>query len=455
MSLRLRLQLGLALLVLVAVGSATWAVGQLGAKRVAIALSERSLELAQPILVTLEEAPKIEEAAARALLLQQRGVAQEIVVGDANGKPLGAARAIDDPRLVAALRGPPFVYQSGERAHVYAALRKGGVLVGVVRITAGSDDPQRLWAELQPIAWGVALIDVGLILAFGWLFLRRVIDPLVGLADAADRVAAGQLDVAPLPEHDSNDELGRLIRAFNRMTRSLREQRDQVVAQAKLATVGRLAAGVAHEVGNPLGAIVGYLAMLRSDLEKASVDAGSRELVDRAAKEADRMRALIADLVEYARPIAPQQEPIVLGEVVAATVALTRPQARLRAVTFDFDAATMPTVVGDAARLQQVLVNLFFNAADAMHSEGTITLRCEDRGERVALLVADDGPGVAQAIRATIFDPFFTTKEPGEGTGLGLAVSRSIVEAMGGQLTFVPTEKGATFAIELKRAVVT
>lgn len=450
MSLRVRLLLGLGLLVLFAVGTATWTVGQLAQRRVAAALSGRVLELAQPILATLEEAGTIEEAAQRGQRLQQRGVALEIVVADTNGK--GVNVTVDDARLVAALRGPPFIYQSGEDAYVYAALRKAGGLLGAVRIKAGSDDPERLWRELSPMLWIVAALDAGLIILFGAMFLRRVVNPLGSLSDAARRVAAGELDLPPLAEHENDDELGRLIRSFNGMTRSLREQRDQVVAQAKLATVGRLAAGVAHEIGNPLSAIVGYLAMLRDDLDKLKADPTSREMLDRAQKEADRMRSLIAELVDYARPVPPKQEPVALAPLVRAAIDLVRPQSRLRGVEFVVDEASLAeaNVRGDEARLQQVLINLFFNAADAMGGDGKIHLRAERRGDHLALFIADDGPGVAPEHRGAIFDPFFTTKAPGEGTGLGLAVSRSIVEALGGKLALVASaEGGATFALEL------
>ena len=449
MSLRTRLFLGLTLLVVAAVGSATWAIGVLGQHRIEVALSGRVLELAQPILATLEEATTLAEASVRATRLQQRGVAQEIVLGDPSGQRSDGGVA--DPRMVAAASSAPFVVHSGEQAFAYAPLRRDGRLFGVVRIRAGSDDSTRLWRELAPLAWAIALVDIGLILLFGGLFLRRVIDPLRGLSDAAMRVAEGALDVAPLPPHPNDDELGRLIRAFNEMTRSLREQREQVVAQAKLATVGRLAAGVAHEVGNPLSAIVGYLAMLRQDVERLGAEVETRELVDRAAREAERMRTLIAELVDYARPVPPKQEPVELGPLVAATCELLRPQRRMRDVLVEI-APSLPTVRGDAARLQQVMINLLLNGADAMSGHGKIRIWAEVHDDRCDLLVEDEGPGVKPEQRALLFDPFFTTKPPGEGTGLGLAVSRSIVEALGGRIELVPSERGARFAIRLPLA---
>ena len=189
MSLRTRLFLGLTLLVVAAVGSATWAIGVLGQHRIEVALSGRVLELAQPILATLEEATTLAEASVRATRLQQRGVAQEIVLGDPSGQRSDGGVA--DPRMVAAASSAPFVVHSGEQAFAYAPLRRDGRLFGVVRIRAGSDDSTRLWRELAPLAWAIALVDIGLILLFGGLFLRRVIDPLRGLSDAAMRVAEG------------------------------------------------------------------------------------------------------------------------------------------------------------------------------------------------------------------------------------------------------------------------
>ena len=278
------------------------------------------------------------------------------------------------------------------------------------------------------------------------LFIRRVVGPLEALALAARRVADGELEAPPVEESVSGDEVARLIANFNRMTASLRSQRDTLVAQEKLATVGRLAAGVAHEVGNPLAAVLGYADLLLADTPK---DAPSREMLERIRKETERIRAIVADLLDYARPPSGALEPVALRHAVDAAVSLLAPQARFRDVTVDNCVEADLVARANDSRVLQILINLLLNAADAMGGKGTITVAGERRGEKVELTVRDEGPGVQPADRAKIFDPFFTTKDPGQGTGLGLAISRSIAQVYGGNLELVASERGACFALTL------
>jgi signal transduction histidine kinase len=300
----------------------------------------------------------------------------------------------------------------------------------------------------------LALLAGALMLWVGVLFTRRLVGPVEALAQAARRVAAGELDVPPVALRGRDDEMARLTTAFNRMTASLREQRDRLVAQEKLATVGRLAAGVAHEVGNPLAAVLGYAEMLLADEPTAGEAARERrDMLERIGKETERIRHIIADLLDYSRPVADAVEPVKLGEVVQAALGLLGPQARFRAVTVDNQVPPdLDPAAASTSRLVQVLVNLLLNAADAMGGSGRITLTARrlDGDAGLALSVRDFGPGVPEADRDKLFDPFFTTKEPGHGTGLGLAVSRSIAQAFGGDLLLARTDgAGATFVVRL------
>ncbi|HWE31815.1 MAG TPA: ATP-binding protein, partial [Polyangia bacterium] len=293
------------------------------------------------------------------------------------------------------------------------------------------------------------LYDGGLVLLFGALFIRRVVEPIEALSVSARRVADGEIDLPPLSTPPTRDELAHLVADFNRMTASLRRQREQMVAQEKLVTVGRLAAGVAHEVGNPLAAVLGYVDLLLHD---EPADGERREPLERIRKETDRIRGIIADLLDYSRPMQGSVEPVRLGDAVDVALSLLRPQPRfadvevVRAIP---DA--LPSVAAAQSRLVQMLLNLLLNAADAMGGRGRVRLEARSDGDVVELRVADSGPGVAARDRAQIFDPFFTTKEPGQGTGLGLSISRSIVEAYGGTLTLAPPDDGggATFVMRL------
>jgi signal transduction histidine kinase len=295
----------------------------------------------------------------------------------------------------------------------------------------------------------LAAFDTAVAVLFGAWFMRRVTDPSLALAKAAKRVAAGDLEGPPVDAGAPGTEVAMLADAFNQMTSSLRNRRDQVVAQEKMATVGRLAAGVAHEVGNPLAAVLGFVEILIPD-EK---DAERRDMLERIRKETGRIRDIISDLLDYSRPRTDVPEAVVLAEVVDVALGLVRPQARFRdvAVTTELPEG-LPAVSAAAPRLVQVMLNLLLNAADAMGGSGKIAISAKalDGDAGVALFVSDSGPGVPEGDRDKIFDPFFTTKEPGKGTGLGLAVSRSIAQGFGGDLLLSREGSGATFVLRLR-----
>jgi two-component system, NtrC family, sensor kinase len=462
-SLRAQLLAGLAVLVLAAVSSTGWLVLRVARGRLDAAEDERARvtvdQIARLLRLSYDGArPQGDDAAraalaARAHALVERGDARDLVVVDMHGAPL-----VGDPRsdgaIAAAAGGAPIVRHDGAELVVYASLGAGPA--AALRARLGGDAALgAALASARRLLVGITLFDGGLVLLFGALFLRRVIGPLEALAGAARRVAAGEVDVPPVPS-SGPDEVGRLTSDFNRMTASLRAQRDHLVAQEKLATVGRLAAGVAHEIGNPLAAILGYVEMLLADESAASPE--RRDMLARIRRETERIRAIVADLLEYSRPPSGAPEPVALAEVADAALSLLRPQARFRDVTVDARVPRdLPLAAGSSARLVQVLVNLLLNAADAMNGAGTITLTARPGADAdaatVELRVTDTGPGVPAADRARIFDPFFTTKEPGRGTGLGLAISRSIVEVYGGSLTLAPSpsddQPGATFVLKL------
>jgi two-component system NtrC family sensor kinase len=316
----------------------------------------------------------------------------------------------------------------------------------------GEDRITRGFAPARFTLVAITLFDGALVLLVGSLLIRRVTRPLEALGQAARRVAAGDLDLPPVVAGSGGDELERLAQAFNRMTVSLREQRDHLVAQEKLATVGRLAAGVAHEVGNPLAAVLGYAELLLGDEPRTEPPSERRDMLERIRRETERIRVIISDLLDYSRPKTGERCALELREWVDQAVSLLRPQARFRGVIVDNQVRAELPLADASPRVLQVLLNLLLNAADAMDGEGkvTVTARVLDGGGGVALWVRDEGPGVPEADREHVFDPFFTTKEPGKGTGLGLAVSRSIAQAHGGDLLLARAEgKGATFVLRL------
>lgn len=305
------------------------------------------------------------------------------------------------------------------------------------------------------------------------LLTRWIVRPVEGLTRAAERVAEGRRDVRA--DERGSAEVVRAAAAFNRMTdqlrareselsarvaeletatRELRAAQDQVVRNERLATVGRLSAGIAHEVGNPLAAIVGLADVLREGgLEESEVT----EFAQRIGHEARRIHRTVRELLDYART-SPRSGPddegasVEAAEVAEAVEQVTRllaPQRAFRDLTLRREVADdLPRVALSADRLVQVLLNLCLNAGDALQSagraQGTITLRAEASPEGgVTLAVEDDGPGIPAALRPKVFEPFFTTKAAGEGTGLGLAICAAIAEQAGGRIAVGDRADGA------------
>ena len=459
MSLRTRLLVGLAVLVFAAVATAGWSVLAVARAKLQAAEETRAPAVGAQVAALVERAcgasceSRAVTAAASALV--ESGAAPEIVAVDGTGRLLvatGDARALDtagDTRLAAALGGVPSVARVDDAVYWYGPLHAAGRAAGAVRVRMPAEAAiARALEDARLLLVGITLFDGGLVLLFGALFIRRVVEPIEALSASARRVAAGELDVAPLPPTTTRDEVAHLVEDYNRMTASLRRQREQMVAQEKLVTVGRLAAGVAHEVGNPLAAVLGYVDLLLHD---EPPDGERREALERIRKETDRIRGIVADLLDYSRPMQGSVEAVRVADAVEVALSLVRPQPRFGDVEVVRELPdALPSVAVAQNRLVQVLLNLLLNAADAMSGRGTITLTARaDGGDVVELRVADSGPGVPADVRAQIFDPFFTTKEPGQGTGLGLSISRSIVEALGGTLTLADAGAGATFVVRL------
>jgi C4-dicarboxylate-specific signal transduction histidine kinase len=252
------------------------------------------------------------------------------------------------------------------------------------------------------------------------------------------------------------EERARLAAKVHELTganRALAEARESLLRTEKLATVGRLAAGLAHEVGNPLGAIAGYADVARARLP-AEADPELREALDRIAAAAGRIDRTVRDLLDFARPAPPTLCPVGVAPAVEAALRLARVQSRFRAVEVATDLpADLPPVLADEHHLAQVLLNLFLNAGDAMRGRGALRIGARAAGDGVTVEVADTGPGIAPEDLPRIFDPFFTTKDPGEGTGLGLAICHRIAESFGGSIEAANAPGGgAVFALHLRRA---
>jgi signal transduction histidine kinase len=295
--------------------------------------------------------------------------------------------------------------------------------------------------ERRTFRWLVALLVGAPILAAAVsLYIgRSIARPVATLQEGARRLAAGRLDTRI--EIDTPDEFGTLARQFNAMTASLEEHQEKLVESEKLAGIGRLAAGVAHEINNPLAVILGYTRLLGKKAS-GSLAEDLRIIED----EAIRARDIVEGLLDLSRPLPPSRERVDLRATCDEVVSRLREAGVLTGVTVDVEGTG--TVPGHPAKLRQVVLNLVRNAAEAAGPDGTVRVGVSGDGASVRVAVVDSGPGLDPAAEGRLFEPFFTTKD--RGTGLGLALSRAIARAHGGDVEAASAPGGgAVFTLRL------
>ncbi len=245
-----------------------------------------------------------------------------------------------------------------------------------------------------------------------------------------------------------------VIMHYRDVTEERRLQRE-VIQQEKMAAIGMLAGGVAHEINNPLGGIIAFTQLLKRD--PAVTDERVKSDLDSIEEAALRCKKIVANLLDFSRSSRENETRRVdLNVILEKVFPFIRREMRSQNVELVFDGAgSLPSVVGAADRLQQVFINLMTNACHAMEKGGVLTVKTSvtDGGEYVVVSVKDTGVGIPQALRGQIFDPFFTTKEPGKGTGLGLSISYRIIKDHKGTITFRDVPEGGTeFVVRLPAA---
>jgi two-component system NtrC family sensor kinase len=281
-----------------------------------------------------------------------------------------------------------------------------------------------------------------------WLAERFVVRPVETLAEATRQMAEGQVDVTVPAKGD--DEIGELARAFNDMTRKLGDAQRQLTQADKLAAVGRLGAGIAHEINNPLTAVLTYASFWQ---KRVADNAPLAQDLETIVRETKRCREIVKRLLDFARPAAPVRVPGDVNDVARRAAAVVTHVFDLARVRFELalDEGLPPAAI-DSNQIQQVLVNLLLNAADAVSADGTGVVRLVTRrgtGGGLEVDVQDNGRGILPEERAHLFEPFFTTKGT-HGTGLGLSVSWGIVQAHGGSIAVASdVGQGATFTVSL------
>jgi C4-dicarboxylate-specific signal transduction histidine kinase len=410
-----------------------------------------------------------------------RGGVEALGVFDPEGKPIAR---VGDPELVNDLSTAPAKSSGkGGKSAVFELTGSQGPALAVTQETAlGSvvavlrvdREATRIGPLVSLIALYMGLI-AGALLLLAYLTLTRfIVRPLDRLAQAAQRVVTGtrQFDAPPTAARELNE----LARSVKQMTESLlaeesalrvkiaeveqatlelKQTQDHLVRSERLASVGRLAAGLAHEVGNPIAAIMGMQDLL---LEGGLTPAEQRDFLTRMHNETERINSILRNLLQFARPGSAPVEtvPTRPGDLKTAiddTVALLTPQKALTNIDLSLSVpeGLSPVLLGHE-HILQVMLNLLLNAADACskRNNAAIRIRASQHAGSVVLEVEDTGPGIDPKVLDRLYEPFVTTKEVGHGTGLGLAVCRGLIEGVGGSIALDRAyTEGARFVIIL------
>ncbi len=290
---------------------------------------------------------------------------------------------------------------------------------------------------------------MGIIVAF--YISQLFTDPLDQMEEAMEKIAKG--DFTPIPEdHCRSEEFVSLFKAFNMMINELEDRQEQLVQARKISAIGTFTSGIAHELNNPVNNIVLTAEALKEDL--GSIDQQEAlGMIQDIIIQSDRASEIIRNLLDFSRSEKPEMISISIASVIDDTLKLVRNQLLLSGVDQDVDVPEdLPTVYGDYKSLQQVFLNLFLNAVQAMANGGLLTVRGTElnQGKFVRIFVTDTGQGIDPGDLHHIFDPFFTTKEVGKGTGLGLSVTYGIIQKHGGTIEAQSRQGvGTTFVVTL------
>jgi two-component system NtrC family sensor kinase len=393
-----------------------------------------------------------------------------------------------------------------------APLWHQGNIIGGIQMEVPILDLMTSLLESKKIVVITIISDALVLIIFGSFLLSRVlVNPMKDLVRLTKRISDG--DFSQKIEVTTQNEMGELIGSFNRMIERLKENQDslekhleslesankqlketqeELVRTEKLASVGRFAAGVAHEVGNPLGAILGYTGILkkgRADPEE------SKDYLRRIEDEIERINKIVRELLDFARPSKLKICDLQINKIIESTLSLLSYQKDFRNIETQTDLQSdLPLIKGDESQLSQVFINIILNAIDAMPAGGFLQIQTREHviedlnpdwprkiypsrrrsdpaesdyshlrkhrpfsaglakfsgGSRfVKARIADTGCGIKKEDLENIFDPFFTTKSPDKGTGLGLSISLKIIESLGGEIKVESEEgKGTSFEI--------
>ena len=327
----------------------------------------------------------------------------------------------------------------------------GILYVGILEDKFSDMKQNTVWIFL-----GITVGALSVAFLFSYLLAASITKPVRELVTAAQELADGNLDQKV--EIKPGNEIGKLGEAFNFMVTAVKERDERLKEQTKeivgrserLAMIGQLAAGVAHEINNPLGSIVIFSHIL---LEDPGIKELARKNLEKIVKESMRCKTIVKGLLDFARQTEPEMRLADINDVLRSTLSLVEKQALFQNIQVTTrNNPGLPRVEIDTTQIQQVFMNMIMNAADAMEGQGELIIitRLSADNRFVEIEFTDSGCGISQENLKRLFEPFFTTKDVGHGTGLGLAISDGIIEKHKGSIKVrsVPG-KGATFIIQL------
>jgi two-component system, NtrC family, sensor kinase len=321
---------------------------------------------------------------------------------------------------------------------VYCPLVTGHKRWGSLVVGIEAESVRHEITRIFYLLFGLAVIVTSLMILILWVLLGRLLGSLRDLVRAMDSLELEGSELPSLPER--RDEIGVLFRHFQGMRGRLIRSRldllgaqDQIYHAERLAAIGRLASGIAHELNNPINGVRNCIYAIRHDPENREKNLEYLQMMDEGMEQA---ASVITKLLGFARKQDPARVPVSMNAVVRTVARLLSFDLERKRIALDLQLQDdLPQVTGDSQLLQEVLMNLLLNSIDAVGERGYVRVRTRTGDEgRVEIEVSDRGRGISEADLPRIFDPFFTTKGTGEGTGLGLSVSLGIVQAHGGAI---------------------
>jgi two-component system NtrC family sensor kinase len=330
-----------------------------------------------------------------------------------------------------------------------------GKIIGILYVGMLEKRFTDLKKEVTFIFTGVTLVGIIFVLAISYFLAGQILNPIENLIRASRELGQGNLEyrIKNIPK----DEIGKLAETFNFMADSLKTRdeklkettKEQLMRSEKLASIGRLAAGVAHEINNPLTGILTFSHLL---LKKKSSDDPEREKLETIINETTRCRAIVKGLLDFARQTKPEKKFADLNEIIEYSLSLVERHASFHDIKMIRELSpSLPRARVDVNQIQQVFMNIIINAQEAMPEGGTLTIKSSiTENGFIEIRFIDTGCGVPEENMDKLFDPFFTTKHEGKGTGLGLAVSYGIIEGHQGNIEIQSKlNKGTTVIIRL------